>query len=149
MRQQGFTLLEVLVAMVIVSIGLVGLAGLMMTSAKNNQSAFYRSQASWMAYDIVDRMRANRALATNGSGAYDIALGVLPSGCGASSVPPASDLCQWNTELQTALPTATGSILVTGSVVAVTVQWDDRRGLGSGANFTGKQTQTISIQTQL
>ncbi|MEO6146927.1 MAG: type IV pilus modification protein PilV [Sulfuriferula sp.] len=149
MRQQGFTLLEVLVAMVIVSIGLVGLAGLMMTSAKNNQSAFYRSQASWMAYDIIDRMRANRVVATNGSGAYDIALGVLPSGCGVSSVPPALDLCQWNTELQTALPTGKGSILMAGSVATVTVQWDDSRALGQNANFTGNPTQTISIQTQL
>ncbi|MES2366648.1 MAG: type IV pilus modification protein PilV [Pseudomonadota bacterium] len=147
MRQQGFTLLEVLVAMVIVSIGLVGLAGLMMTSAKNNQSAYYRSQASWLGYDIIDRMRANRVLAQGGS--YDIALGVMPTGCGAASAPPAGDLCQWNTELQTALPTGKGSIVVSGSVATVTVSWDDRRGLGANANFTGNQAQSISIQTQL
>ena len=149
MRQQGFTLLEVLVAMVIVSIGLVGLAGLMMTSAKNNQSAYYRSQASWMGYDIIDRMRANRALAQGGS--YDIALGVAPTGCGTSSVPPAADLCQWNTELKTALPTAKGSILVSGSVATVTVSWDDSRGLGpsTNANNAGNSAQSISIMTQL
>ncbi len=143
MRQQGFTLLEVLVAMVIVSIGLVGLAGLMMTSAKNNQSAYYRSQASWMAYDIIDRMRANRG------GSYNIALGV--AGCPAPPAPPVAplDLCQWKTELATALPTGDGSVLVAGTVATVTVRWDDRRGLGSGANFTGSQVQSISIQTQL
>ncbi|MHB1175654.1 MAG: type IV pilus modification protein PilV [Sulfuriferula sp.] len=146
MRQQGFTLLEVLVAMVIVSIGLVGLAGLMMTSAKNNQSAFYRSQASWLSYDIIDRMRANRTPAQNG--AYDIALGVAPTGCG-SGVAVSDDLCQWNTELQTALPTGKGSIVVSGSVATVTVSWDDSRGLGRYANFTGNQAQSISIQTQL
>ena len=148
MRQHGFTLLEVLVAMVIVSIGLVGLAGLMMTSAKNNQSAYYRTQASWMAYDMIDRMRANRMPPAQLSAAYNIALGVTPSGCPTLIAPPA-DMCQWKTELATALPTGDGSVHVAGSVVAVTVQWDDRRGLGSGANFTGNQVQSISIQTQL
>ena len=152
MRQNGFTLLEVLVAMVIVSIGLVGLAGLMMTSAKNNQSAYYRSQASWMAYDIIDRIRANRGAATNGSGAYNIALGVSPSGCSASV--PATDLCQWkNSELAIGLPSGDGLVSVAGSgsaaVVSVTVRWDDSRGLGKNANFTGSQIKSISIQTQL
>jgi hypothetical protein len=60
------------------------------------------------------------------------------------------DMCQWkNTELATALPTGDGSISVAGTVATVTVRWDDRRGLGSGANFTGSQIQSISIQTQL
>ncbi|BBP03682.1 type IV pilus modification protein PilV [Sulfuriferula plumbiphila] len=146
MRQHGFTLLEVLVAMVIVSIGLVGLAGLMMTSAKNNQSAYYRSQASWMGYDIIDRMRANRSVAQNGS--YDISLGVSPTGCG-TGVVVSDDLCQWKTELATALPTGDGSVSVSGGIATVTVSWDDRRGLGANANFAGNQAQSILIQTQL
>ncbi|HUW28325.1 MAG TPA: type IV pilus modification protein PilV [Sulfuriferula sp.] len=147
MRQHGFTLLEVLVAMVIVSIGLVGLAGLMMTSAKNNQSAYQRSQASWLAYDIMDRMRANRTFAQNGL--YDIALGVTPPGCPTLIMPPA-DLCQWKSELATALTTGDGSVQVQGNVATVTVSWDDRRGLGlANAGFAGNQTQSITLQTQL
>ena len=146
MRQQGFTLLEVLVAMVIVSIGLVGLAGLMMTSAKNNQSAYYRSQASWLAYDIVDRMRANRQSALNGD--YNVYYQTAPS----SGNPMALlDLSQWKTELQTALPTGDGQITFLGNVATVYVRWDDSRGLGllTTGGYIGGHSQTITLQTQL
>lgn len=145
MRQQGFTLLEVLVAMVIVSIGLVGLAGLMMTSVKNNQSAFYRSQASWLAYDVVDRMRANRTQAL--SGLYNIAYQVAPAGSGM----PFTDLTQWKQELATALPGGDGQITFPNGVATVVVRWDDSRGLGlsTNANNAGNSAQFISIQTQL
>lgn len=145
MRQQGFTLLEVLVAMVIVSIGLVGLAGLMMTSAKNNQSAYQRSQASWMAYDIIDRMRSNLTLAK--SSAYNVALGSSPSG----STIAFTDLTQWKQQLSTALPTGDGSVAVQGSLATVVVRWNDSRGLGtnSGGTFVGNSIQSITIVTQL
>ena len=55
----GFTLLEVLVALVVLSIGLLGLAGLQLTSVTNTRDAYYRSQALMLSYDIADRMRAN------------------------------------------------------------------------------------------
>ena len=57
--QQGYTLIEVLVALLIVSIGLLGMAALQVTALKQNQNAYERSQAFLAAYDIVDRMRAN------------------------------------------------------------------------------------------
>jgi len=55
----GFTLLEVLVALVVLSIGLLGLAGLQLTSVTNTRDAYYRTQAITLSYDIADRMRAN------------------------------------------------------------------------------------------
>lgn len=55
----GFTLLEVLISMVVLAVGLFGLAGLQVMSVRSNTSAYYRSIASMMAYDIMDRMRAN------------------------------------------------------------------------------------------
>ena len=67
MKQSGFTLLEILVAMLVLAIGLLGLAGLTTSSMRNNLSASHRTQATWMAYDIVDRMRANRASAVTGA----------------------------------------------------------------------------------
>jgi type IV pilus assembly protein PilV len=64
---RGFTLLEVLVAVLVLSIGLLGLAGLQAASLRNNHSGYLRSQATILAYDYIDRMRANRdvALTTN------------------------------------------------------------------------------------
>ena len=147
MRQRGFTLLEVLVAMVIVSFGLIGLVGLTMTGAKNNQGAYQRSQASWIAYDIVDRMRANRTLAQNG--AYNIALGVSATG---SSI-TYTDLSEWKQELANAFPAGDGSVLVQGGFATVVVSWNDSRGLGTSitgsTTNTGSSSQSITIQALL
>ena len=146
MRQRGFTLLEVLVAMVIVSFGLIGLVGLTMTGAKNDQGAYQRSQASWIAYDIVDRMRANRVLAQDGD--YNIALGVTASGSGITN----TDLTQWKQELANALPAGDGSVLVQGGYATVVVRWNDSRGLGtsiSGNTYSGNSLQSFAIQALL
>ena len=79
-RQKGFTLLEVLVAVLVLAIGLLGLAGLQATSLRVNQSASMRSQATNLAYDMADRIRANRGAALAGS--YDSqALATTPPAC--------------------------------------------------------------------
>lgn len=65
MRNSGFTLIEVLVAVLVLSVGLLGLAGLQATSLKSNHSAYLRTQAVLLTYDLIDRMRANRNLAVS------------------------------------------------------------------------------------
>ena len=57
--KRGFTLLEVLIALLIFSLGLMGLAGLLTTSVKTNHSAYLRTQAIFLAQSMADRMRAN------------------------------------------------------------------------------------------
>ena len=146
MKQRGFTLLEVLVAMLILSIGLVGLAGLMMTGSKNNQSAYHRSQASWMAYDILDRMRANRPLAQ--SGGYDLGLGATPTATGTAL----TDLTQWTTQLTAALPDGKGQISRTAAgITEITVSWNDSRGLGvlKIGGYVGNTAQSVMLRTKL
>lgn len=54
-------MLEILVAIIVISLGLLGLAGLQAASLRNSQVAYYRSIASQQAYDMMDRMRANVA----------------------------------------------------------------------------------------
>src|SRR6185295_1538044 len=71
-RSRGFTMIEVLVSLVVLSIGLLGVAALQLTSLRSNHSSAMRSQATFLAYDIIDRMRANRAAAI--AGKYDIAI---------------------------------------------------------------------------
>ena len=56
----GMTLIEVLVTLVIISVGLLGVAALQLTTVRNNYDAYVRSQAAVMASDMLDRMRANR-----------------------------------------------------------------------------------------
>ena len=72
--QRGVSLVEALVALVVMSIGMLGIAGLYIESVKANRSAFLRTQAVALAYDMADRIRANR-LAGN---SYALALGANP-----------------------------------------------------------------------
>jgi len=122
-RAGGFTLIEVLIAVLVLSIGLLGLAGLQTVSLRNNNSAYLRSQAAILAYDIVDRMRANRSAAT--AGAYD--LNLTGSYAGSGSIAQ-NDLNEWVDNLSDVLPGGQGGIARNGSTFTVTVQWDDSRG---------------------
>ena len=75
-KNKGFTLVEIMIAVFVLAIGLLGMAGLQMASLKNNHSAYLRTQAVQYAYDIADRMRINAVGITNGTGA----LGLIGSG---------------------------------------------------------------------
>ena len=131
--QSGSTMVEVLVTLAIVSIGLLGFAGLLAKSMQYNQSAYNHTQATMLAYDIAERMRANRPAAMNGD--YNIALGTSPAGGGLSG----TDLSDWKTTVSRALPGGDGSVSVdlAGNVTLV-LRWSDKRD-GTSTSFT---TQT-------
>lgn len=149
MKQSGFTLLEILVAMLVLAIGLLGLAGLMTSSMRNNLSASHRTQATWAAYDIVDRMRANRANAVAGGYVTAMAAAATCSPAATSTTAtPAQDIAAWKNQLACVLPAGNGSIAInTGTRVAtIVVQWNDSRGLQDSANQTVK---SFTVETQL
>ena len=143
-KNSGFTLIEVLIAALVLSFGLLGLAGLQATSIRNNQSAYNRSQATQLAYDMADRMRANKNESvdpTSGSviaaskyvtiaptAASDQADCTTVTGCTRAQM-ATHDLSQWNKALTSALPGGTGTITVvaTTRVFTITVNWDDNR----------------------
>jgi len=68
-KQSGLTLLEVMVTVVILSLGLLGLAGLQMTGLKNNRNAYYQTVAAQVAQDLAERIKADQAGAK--ANAYD------------------------------------------------------------------------------
>jgi type IV pilus assembly protein PilV len=70
-NQRGTTLIEVLVAIVVLSVGLLGMALLQVTSVQSNYSAYYRSQVTILASDLADRMRANRTAALGSAYVFD------------------------------------------------------------------------------
>lgn len=133
-RVSGMTLIEVLVAVLILSIGLLGLAGLQTLSLRSNHSAYLRSQATILAYDIADRMRANRQSAL--SGWYNIELEEAAS---SDTSIAATDLKEWKAALSTVLPAGDGSITVNDGNVTIIVAWDDER---DADNLTQFQMQT-------
>src|SRR5687768_17421752 len=67
---RGFTLVEVLVTVVLISVGLLGLAALQLTTLRGNHDAYARSQASILAANILDCMRTNPMAFRHGS--YDV-----------------------------------------------------------------------------
>lgn len=132
----GFSLIEVLVAVLIVSVGVLGVAGLQLISLQNNTSAMFRTQAFQAAYEIIDRARANPGQD------YSIALAdAAPAAndCTAADCTPAQmrdfDLNTWLTDLSTpgtGLPNGDGAYAVAGGVTTVTVQWQDERNPAAG-----------------
>jgi len=138
--QQGLTLIEVLITIVVLAIGLLGLAGLQTASLKNNQSSYYRSQAVMLTEDIFDRMRANRQAARTGN--YNIAFGDAPP---TGNNQAARDLSQWRNRITNQFPNGASSVAVNGAtnVATVQVRWDDQR-LESESSPT-----TITVQSRL
>jgi type IV pilus assembly protein PilV len=132
-RARGFTLVEALVALLVLTIGLLGVAALQLSSLRSNHSSSLRSQATLLAYDIVDRMRANQSAAN--SGAYDIALGTTPTG----GTVALDDLVRWKQNLTNTLPAGDGAVARSGAGSAtkftVTVRWDDSRGAEAALSF--------------
>lgn len=133
----GFTLLEVLIAVLVLSIGLLGLAGLQATSLKFNHSAYMRTAATNLAYDMADRMRVNRDAAL--SGQYDNVNFPTPPTCDPTLVPDGSaaqDILTWRHALICTLPSGTGRIVRSDTnLVTITVRWDDSRGEDSPQEF--------------
>ena len=107
-------MLEVLIAIVVLSLGLLGFAGLQSISIRNNNNAYLRSQATVLAYDILDRMRANKAAITS----YAMAYGTDPAA--------GTDAGNWKQSLKNALPNGDANITLMGSgVVIVNIKWYD------------------------
>ncbi|PAU55673.1 type IV pilus modification protein PilV [Pseudomonas indica] len=134
---KGFSLIEILISMLVLGIGILGMVGLQLNAMKVNQTASVRSQATFLAYDIVDRMRANTPAALAGS--YDIALTAAAS-TGTSIAD--QDIRTWKAALSSQLPAGTGAISRSGQTLRVIVQWDESKVGGQGA-------QQFTFETRL
>lgn len=126
----GFTLIEVLVALVVLAIGLLGLAGLQATGLRNNQEAYQRSQATQLAYDLADRIRANMTAKTTYSTITPPSDAAAKSNClttaGCSAADMAeNDLYEWNNLITSTLPEGAGSISYTSGIFTVSISWDE------------------------
>lgn len=131
----GFTLIEVLIAVVLLAIGLLGLAGLQASALRNNQNAYFRSVATQFAYNIADRIRANRVEAKRGSAstylnsptdAKSKATCLTTAGCTPAEMAE-NDLYLWNLGLTKELPLGNGSIAYASGVYTITVNWDENK----------------------
>jgi type IV pilus assembly protein PilV len=140
LSSKGFSLLEVMIALLVLSIGLLGLAGLQTFSLKFNHQSYERTQATLLIYDIMDRIMANPIAAR--AGVFDA---VPPGALAATFTAPAScqttgcstsdlanyDLNSWKTQLETSKVLAQGTGAVTrmnpgdpsGCIYDITITW--------------------------
>ncbi len=136
---RGVGMVEVLVAVLVLAIGLLGVAAMQATALRNSQSALERSQGVVYTYSIFDAMRANQVAAR--AGTYNMPLTCAPPGGGTIV---GDDQNNWIQSLQRDLgPTACGGINCNADLCTITVQWDDSR--GSGGSVTQSFTSTARI----
>lgn len=141
---RGVGLIEVLIGILVLAIGLLGVAALQATTLRNSQGAMGRSQATIETYSILDAMRANIKAATNG--AYNIATCTAPG----NGTLAKADVTAWLADLKAQLGQST-TLKSCGKIeqidplnlklIRITVSWEDERGSGL--------PQTISTVTQL
>lgn len=137
-QQSGLSLLEVLVAIAVLGIGLLGLAQMQAFGMMNVERAYQRSQATVLAYQIADKMRAqvvDPSVTTLNLGRYlttfmepDAAEAqpgcMSTSGCSTDAMAE-NDLFEWNAALQSELPGAIGSITLADGNYTISIVWDD------------------------
>lgn len=145
-KQRGSTLIEVLIALLVLSFGMMGMAGVQSVSLRGNQAAYFRTQATSLSMDIVERMRAN--LTGVGAGAYNNVAGSATASCfttaGCTSTQMADqDINDWLAQVTALLPGGTAVVCLdsggddgtaaafacdnTGAIYAIKIWWDDNR----------------------
>lgn len=132
-------LIEVLIAVMVLSFGMLGLAGLQLWSLKNNQSSLERGLAVVQTHSIIDAMHADRATAI--SGGFAITMNAAaPTGTTFAQ----RYLASWRASLIAALGSgASGSVVCSAAQCTITVRWNDQRATG------GDSQQEIATQVQL
>lgn len=125
-HQRGAGLIEVLVAVLVMGVGLLGIAAMQATALRNNQSALERTQATIQTYSILDAMRANRTNAL--AGHYDLTeTCTTPS---AATTLAQKDLVAWFSGMRAAMGQNEGtcaSIVRNGEQFTITIRWNDSR----------------------
>lgn len=126
-HSSGFSLIEVLVAVLILGFGLLGFALLQTMSVRFVQSANYRTQATNLSYELLDQIRINRVAAPLYVGTYAATTDNCAPPTG-KSITKDNFMLAWRCRLGKALgDAATASVARTGDVITVTVSWGDER----------------------
>jgi len=161
--QGGFSLIEVLIALLVLALGLLGLAFLQVLNVRYTNSAEHRTMATNLATEVVDMMRSNprhMVLYNRLTEASFAAYAVPATGCSAVGDDAATalkNLDRWRCDVKSQLPDGRGSVVVVGNDAAgytatVTVSWVDDVGReddgASNADGIGKVT-SFQVQTLL
>lgn len=147
-HQQGVSLIESMVALLVISIGLLGLAALQINSLRQNTSAYHQSQAVIIANNMADRVRAN-------PNAFDDYIGVdtqndydqdcMEAECSTAQLSVA-DASDWKT-MTSNLPSGRGIIRDNEGDMDIVVMWDDEGTGASGTECSGDPETDLTCYT--
>lgn len=130
--QAGFSLIEVMIAILVLGVGLLGFAMLQAMNLRFTQSANYRTQATNLAYDLLDQMRANRHAADQYTAASFAPGAIADTACSrptGADATVSNNIARWQCQVARTLgPSASaGVVYANGGDVTVTVSWGDQR----------------------
>lgn len=140
-KQYGVSLLEIMIAIFITAIGVLGAAAMQLNALKYTDSSRLTSQASFIVYDVIDRMRANADPAILAG--YELAN--IEAAPGTASDIRSTDLIDFANAVAQ-LPDGAGSIEVNEATVTVEVSWSEQRAGGQDENGAGRRG-TVSVTT--
>lgn len=135
-RQRGFGLVESLAALVVVSVGMIGIAALYSQGLSASRTALYRTQAVNLASDMADRIRLNRQGGANYHGGAGANNGCEPGGAACSPAQMAAhDLWVWNNLIDQQLPGADGTVTYGAALpptYTIRITWQE---IGTAAEY--------------
>ncbi|MCK5860813.1 type IV pilus modification protein PilV [Abyssibacter sp.] len=161
--QSGITLLEVLITLVVIAIGMLGMASLQLGGLRSNHNAYYRSQATGIAADLTDRMRSNVGAARSGAYAaqqvpddpgYDCQTS-FPNGTGCTPAElAAADLYAWYQMLgspASGLPGAVATVscaagCAAGDPYTISLTWDENRNGQIDADYVAATQSSGAVE---
>ena len=158
-HQSGASLIEVLVAMLLMSIGVLAMTAMQAQAIQHSQTTEFRAQATLLAHDLADRMRANAAPHGDWS-AYDLTADAPPASLTGPSTAcqgsvscafpdmAAADLAEWQQQLSRSLPHGRGHVRSIGPLTDLWVIWDEPDHPGAQAHDPCPAGLTLGTNTR-
>lgn len=145
----GFSLIEVLVALVVLAVGLLGVAMMQTLNLRFTQSANHRTVATNLAYEMLDMARTNRVLSSRYAMTYaDFGTPTVPStGCARGTAgDPDSNIARWKCQVRAALPAGEAQVVFLGDGrIRIDMRWTDSRWEAASAD----QQTAFNLETRL
>ncbi len=149
-KQSGTTFVEILVSLVVVAIGIIGSINLQMSSIKTGINSQQRYQATLMAYDMAERMRANPGGVEAGhyddisyETDYEVDSGVALAASDFYKL----DVSEWKDNLSNVLPGGEGQVQADGAVgqrFTIEIRWTQR-----ATKNIDEETDTVSVSVRI
>jgi type IV pilus assembly protein PilV len=149
---RGVGMIEVLIAVLVVSIGFLGMAALQAKALSTNNSAMARSMATVSTYSILDSMRADIVNAKAGSYNGTVTANACPAAGGSLASTQLAAWCGQLADSLGAVATTTGTVACSSvGDCTVTIQFDDSRGTsaGAGSSSVGSNAQKVTTEAVL